>query len=155
MKKALICLLTITIATIATFAGVGCSGDSSKAKEIDKVFSELDKMEPSGKLDDYSSKEEILDFLADGIKKMRSVDTSRCPQDFRVAYEELMISLENFHTVVQMYMPTGLLDSLFGGSSKFREVGKPAWERVLKASDNLNLVAARYGAKGRLTEFEE
>ena len=152
MKKTLICLLTIIIATIAIFAGAGCSGASSDARAIDKVISQANKIETE-ETDNNPSKKEMLDFFSHGTARLRAIDTSDCPKDFRIAYEHLVSSFDNCYAVI-MTMPEGFWGNLFNGSD-FRESINAAFKRMQNAVDEINLVAARYGAKERMSLFEE
>lgn len=152
MKKKLIFVLTFAIATIALFVGAGCSGASSDARAIDKVISQANKIETED-IDSNSSKKEMLDAIAHCTARLRAIDTSDCPKDFRIAYEHFVSSLDNYYNVIRT-MPEGFWGNLFSGSD-YRESINAGLKRIQNAVDEINLVAARYGAKERISTSEE
>ena len=148
MKKTLVCLLSLAIATFALFAGAGCSDSSRYAKEIDIVIEKCNKIDDPDLLEKLSTKQEVLDHLMSTATEMKRIDTSRCPQDFRIAYEHLVQAVEYMYTVYSG-APEGILDILFGGS-EFSDKAKNALERLQKATGEVNESAARYGAHNRV-----
>ena len=148
MRKLLICLFSLALTTIALFIGAGCSG-TSNAAAIDKVLSQTHGIKRPENIDiDNLPYKDQLYWLSG---EMRNIDTSKCPADFRFAYEELIRSIEN---ACDVYMdePKGVLDNLFSGSS-FQVSKHNATERWKKAEEDVNSLAARYGAKNRLRGF--
>ena len=154
MKKTLIFLVSISFAVIAMLVGTGCSGTSSDANEIDKVIVQYCKIGSEG-LRENSTKEDILRYFGHVTSEMRRIDTSRCPQDFRVAYEHLSMAHENLYATLQT-MPVGLLSNLGNllTGSKFEKNADEAMKRIYESFDEVNLVAARHGAKERIEKFE-
>lgn len=138
MKKALICIVLIAVATVAWLIW-----GTSDAAAIDKVLSQTHGLTHEN-FDSLPFKDQ-LDWLARG---MRSIDTSKCPADFRFAYEMHIQAIENAYDVY-LNEPKGVLDNLFSGSS-FQSSQHKASERFDSTRENVNALAAKYGAKKKL-----
>ena len=143
MKKTLIYLAALTIATISLFAGTGCS--SSEADEIDKVIEQFNKIEYPG---EDLSKQETLDAIQDFVAQMKRIDTRRCPDDFRIAYEHLIQAVE-YSYVAYLGVPEGFWGALFSGD-EYKNKLQDAMDRALKAEGEVNESATRHGAKKRV-----
>ena len=146
MKKTLTYLVALTITTISLFAVIGCSDiTNSESKEIDIVIDKLNRIEDPG---ENLSKQETVDYLEECVGKMKQIDISRCPQDFRIAYEHYVQSIE-YSYVAYLGVPDGFWDTLFSGS-EYKNKLQDAMDRILKAEGEVNESAARHGAKNRV-----
>ena len=123
---------------------------SVEAREIDIVIDKLNKTGLDVDEEDLGdlSKKEVLDLILSAATLMKRIDTSHCPQDFRIAYEHFVQAVEHMYTVYTG-APEGLWDTLFGGS-EFRNNAREALDRFMKAQGEVNESAARHGAKNRV-----
>ena len=149
MKKILIYLVALMISTITLFVGTGCS--SSEADEIDKVIEQVNRIEEWDV--ESSDKDENLRLLRRTITNMKAINTSHCPQDFRISYEHFIQTLENLY-VLALDAP----ESIFGGMVSIFTGWAGKAEKALKECENahsdVNLIAAKHGAKKRLKSLE-
>jgi len=146
MKKTLICLAAIAIATVSLFAGAGCSAASSNAEEIDRVLSQtlkiLQTQPPSS-----SDNKRFLEWLEYAIDQMRKIDTTHCPQDFCYAYECFARSYEDIYNEGRkLNGDEGFLTKVYSSTVNSSAMVKALDRREATAND-LNKVAKRYGAK--------
>lgn len=117
-----------------------------EAREIDIVIEQFNTIEDPE--EDNLSKQEILDYIEESVKKTKKIDISRCPEDFRIAYEHLVQAMEYFY-VAYFGVPDGFWDTLFSGD-EYKNKLQDATDRILKAEGEVNESAARHGAKKRL-----
>lgn len=118
---------------------------SAEAREIDIVIDKLNGMEDPG---EDLSKKEILDAIQDIVSQMKKIDTRRCPEDFRIAYEHYIQAAE-YSYVAYLGVPEGFWDTLFSGD-EYKNKLQDAMDRILKAEGEVNESAARHGAKKRV-----
>jgi len=126
---------------------------SAEAREIDIVIDKLNKTEVDLDIEDEDdlenlSKKEAMAFLLSCATLIKRIDTSRCPLDFRIAYEHYVQAVEYGYTV-WTGAPEGFFEKLFGGS-EFRKEARDVLERLQKATGEINESAARHGAKNRV-----
>ncbi|MBO4422054.1 MAG: hypothetical protein J5879_01340, partial [Clostridia bacterium] len=92
------------------------------------------------------------------VSRMRAIDTSDCPGDFRMAYERHIHAWEGMRDQV-LSEPDGVLESLFVGfinglsgdfTGGLADMGKAEqyWNQQIKDTFNeVRAVALKYGAK--------
>ena len=151
MKKLFILALA-AVALISVSFGTGCSGSSRNAREIDKVIIQANKIdEDMNEPDDDASDLEWVAFynkIPSYISQFQAIDTSRCPQDFRVAFEQIIGCMDKSYFEIQKMIdnPEDYFDNP-ENKTKFESLGRES----LKLTQEANLIAAKYGAKERLS----
>ena len=124
---------------------------SNEADEVDKVIEQVNSIEEwevFAGFTGYSDNEKIINALRRIIGKMKTINVSRCPQEFRAAYEHCIQSYERLYDLTWNVSNNQTLRN----KRNLRE-----WENDLRRSAEeckrenafsvMNLIAEKYGAK--------
>lgn len=124
---------------------------SNEADEIDKVIEQVNSIEEwevFAGFTGYSDNEKIINALRRIIGKMKAINVSRCPQEFRAAYEHCIQSYERLYDLTWNVSNNQTLRN----KRNLRE-----WENDLRRSAEeckrenafsvMNLIAKKNGAK--------
>lgn len=146
MKKALICIVLIAVATVAWLIW-----GTSDAAAIDKVIEQCNRIEEWDQ--DSSDKAENLLLLRRTITKLRAINTNHCPQEFCDAFEHFIQTLENFY-VLAIDAPENIFSGMASIFTGWASKAEWAIRQCENAHAEVNQIAAKYGAKNRLKDLE-
>ena len=91
--------------------------------------------------------------MARQISQLRAIDTSRCPQDFRIAVEQFVSAYDDYRTCFAA-KPEGLAFLVTDTLSYANTLKEKAY-KYGSTIENINLLAAKYGAKERIVTDQE
>lgn len=115
---------------------------SSDARSIKKVVNQTDEIfaiRPN-----TESREVVKYYLENTIEKLKKIDTTNCPYDFRIAFEKLVKAYENLYSRMQAD-PDLFFSQYF--ADPLSEESKTLFAPVNEASEEIDHIAMRLGIK--------
>ena len=115
---------------------------SSDARSIKKVVGQTDELLASRP--DTENRDAVKHYLENTIEKLKTIDTTKCPYDFRIAFEKLGKAYEGLYS--QMQADPELFFSQFF-ADPLSEEHKQLYAQVTEAEEEINHIAMRFGVK--------
>ena len=115
---------------------------SSEARSIKKVISQTDEILATRPKSE--NREEVGAYLKDAIEKMKKIDTSNCPYEFRISFEKLVKAYEGLYS--RMLAEPDLFFSQFF-ADPLSEESRSLFAPVNEASEEIDHIAMRLGLK--------